>query len=173
MVDSVVRMQPDGPDGIGLTFMGNCDSEDVIAGEPVEIGHNYFEDRTQQLNAGVWECTAYTLARVVVSRIRTGNVGRSWGPGPGDAELHRRGSGPRGCRRRRVDECGWHAAVCTSPDGLTWSRVLDGLHRLPDNRKRCLSPGPDSRMLGVTVGPSGLVAVGEEHWVLAAAVLNG
>jgi uncharacterized cupin superfamily protein len=40
--------------------MGNCDSEDVIAGTPVETGHNYFVDETEKLSAGVWECTAYT-----------------------------------------------------------------------------------------------------------------
>ena len=52
-----------------------------------------------------------------------------------------------------VGDCGWNAAVWTSPDGLTWSRV-------PDDRG---CAGPYDRMLSVTVGPSGLVAVGEEH----------
>jgi hypothetical protein len=62
------------------------------------------------------------------------------------------------------DQCGWNAAVWTSPDGLTWSRV-------PDER----GCGSYDRMLSVTVGPSGLVAVGEEHGDpdLAAAVWNG
>jgi len=54
-----------------------------------------------------------------------------------------------------VDDCGWDSAVWTSPDGLTWSRV-------PDERN-CVPFGPYDRMLSVTVGPSGLVAVGEEH----------
>jgi hypothetical protein len=40
--------------------MGNCDSEPVTAGVPVEIGHEYYQDATQQLSSGVWECTAYT-----------------------------------------------------------------------------------------------------------------
>jgi hypothetical protein len=54
-------------------------------------------------------------------------------------------------------DCGWDSAVWTSPDGLNWSRV-------PDERD-CNTPGtlPYDRMLSVTVGPSGLVAVGEEH----------
>jgi hypothetical protein len=63
-----------------------------------------------------------------------------------------------------VDDCGWDSAVWTSPDGLNWSRV-------PDERD-CNVPGPYDRMLSVTVGPSGLVAVGEEHYPVAAAVWN-
>ena len=51
-----------------------------------------------------------------------------------------------------VDDCGWDSAVGTSPDGLNWSRV-------PDERG-CPYAGPYDRMLSVTVGPSGLVAVG-------------
>jgi len=62
-----------------------------------------------------------------------------------------------------VDDCGWDSAVWTSPDGLNWSRV-------PDERD---CNGPYDRMLSVTVGSSGLVAVGEEHHPGAAAVWNG
>jgi len=62
-----------------------------------------------------------------------------------------------------VDDCGWDSAVWTSPDGFTWSRV-------PDAR---ICNGPYDRMLSVTVGPFGLVAVGEEHYPGAAAVWNG
>jgi hypothetical protein len=64
-----------------------------------------------------------------------------------------------------IDDCGWDSAVWTSPDGFTWSRV-------PDERN-CENPGPYDRMLSVTVGRSGLVAVGEEHSPGAAAVWNG
>ena len=64
-----------------------------------------------------------------------------------------------------VDDCGWDSAVWTSPDGFTWSRV-------PDVRN--CGPGPYDRMLSVTVGRFGLVAVGEEHgYPVAAAVWNG
>jgi hypothetical protein len=63
-----------------------------------------------------------------------------------------------------VDDCGWDSAVWTSPDGFTWSRV-------PDERD-CNVQGPYDRMFSVTVGPSGLVAVGEEHYPGAAAVWN-
>jgi hypothetical protein len=66
-----------------------------------------------------------------------------------------------------IDHCGWDSAVWTSPGGFTWSRV-------PDERG-CFTTGFGSydRMLSVTVGPSGLVAVGEEHYPGAAAVWNG
>jgi hypothetical protein len=65
------------------------------------------------------------------------------------------------------DQCGWDSAVWTSPDGFIWSRV-------PDERG-CGNGGPYDRMLSVTVGSFGLVAVGEEHGgdPLAAAVWNG
>ncbi len=64
-----------------------------------------------------------------------------------------------------VDDCGWDSAVWTSPDGVAWSRVPD---------ERTCDAGPYDRMLSVTVGPSGLVAVGEEHSPGgAAAVWNG
>lgn len=53
-------MDRDGPEEIGLTFMGNCESENIVAGSPVETGHNYFLDETKGLSAGVWECTPYT-----------------------------------------------------------------------------------------------------------------
>jgi hypothetical protein len=61
-----------------------------------------------------------------------------------------------------VDDCGWDSAVWTSADGLNWSRV-------PDERD-CPYAGPYDRMLSVTVGPSGLVAVGNEQYPGAAAV---
>jgi hypothetical protein len=63
--------------------------------------------------------------------------------------------------------CSWDSAVWTSPDGLTWSRV-------PDERGCATEPALYDRMLSVTVGPFGLVAVGEEYdGSLAAAVWNG
>lgn len=65
------------------------------------------------------------------------------------------------------DHCGWDSAVWTSPDGLTWSRV-------PDRRGCAENDGYYDRMLSVTVGPNGLVAVGEQHDdPIYAAVWNG
>ena len=57
---SVIRLNRDGPQGTGLTFWGHLENENVIDGDPTEIGHNYFTDGTGQLTAGVWECTPCT-----------------------------------------------------------------------------------------------------------------
>jgi len=57
---SVIRMSAEGPPGQGLAFLGNCEAENVVAGTPVETGHQYFADDSGQLSAGVWECTPYT-----------------------------------------------------------------------------------------------------------------
>ena len=56
----VIRLDSNGPERSGLAFWGNCESEDVVAGDPVETGHEFFSDSTGQLTSGVWECTAYT-----------------------------------------------------------------------------------------------------------------
>ena len=60
MSRSVVRLEPDGPEAVGLAFAGNCETENVIAGTPVEHAHEYFADSGGALSGGVWECTAYT-----------------------------------------------------------------------------------------------------------------
>jgi uncharacterized cupin superfamily protein len=57
---SVIRLEPGGPAPSGLEFWGNCDSEEVTWGEPVETGHEYFANASGALTSGVWECTAYT-----------------------------------------------------------------------------------------------------------------
>ncbi len=57
---SVIRLNRDGPEGVGLPFWGNLEGENVIEGEPVETGFNYFTDVSGQLTAGVWECTPCT-----------------------------------------------------------------------------------------------------------------
>lgn len=59
MHNSVIRLGSSGPDE-GLEFWGNCDNENVVAGSPVETGHEYFRNATGALSSGVWECTAYT-----------------------------------------------------------------------------------------------------------------
>ncbi len=58
--NSVIRLNRDGPEGVGLPFWGNLEGENVIEGEPVESGHNYFTDSSGRLTAGVWECTPCT-----------------------------------------------------------------------------------------------------------------
>jgi uncharacterized cupin superfamily protein len=57
---SVIRLNSEGPDGVGLPFWGHLENENVIEGDPTEIGHNYFTDSTGKLTAGVWECTPCT-----------------------------------------------------------------------------------------------------------------
>jgi len=57
---SVIRLNSDSPEGVGLQFRGHAEAENVIPGDPTEIGHDYFTDSTAQLEVGVWECTAYT-----------------------------------------------------------------------------------------------------------------
>ena len=58
--NTIIRLGSDGPEDVGLTFWGHLESEKVIAGKPVETGHNYFTDKTSQLTCGVWECTPCT-----------------------------------------------------------------------------------------------------------------
>jgi hypothetical protein len=62
------------------------------------------------------------------------------------------------------DQCGSAEAIWTSPDGLTWSQ-------LPDQSPCGGEASNDLRMISVTVGGSGLVAVGWD--VKGAAVWNG
>ncbi len=57
---SVIRLNSDGPEGTGLPFWGNLENENVIEGDPVETGYNFFTDGSGQLTAGVWECTPCT-----------------------------------------------------------------------------------------------------------------
>jgi len=49
------------------------------------------------------------------------------------------------------DQLGWDATVWTSPDGITWTRL-----------QNVADPRYYQRMFSVTVGGSGLVAVGRE-----------
>ena len=60
MTKSVIRLDRDGPEGIGLAFLGNCESEPVIEGSPVETGHVYYTDPSEAFVAGLWDCTPYT-----------------------------------------------------------------------------------------------------------------
>lgn len=55
-----IRLEKDGPEGVGLPFWGHLENENVIAGEPTETGYNYFTDASGRLTAGVWECTPCT-----------------------------------------------------------------------------------------------------------------
>jgi len=56
----IIRFDSDDPEGSGLQFLGNLESENVLAGNPVETGHVYFKDAGGEMSARVWECTACT-----------------------------------------------------------------------------------------------------------------
>ena len=56
----IIRFNSNGPDATGLQFLGNLESENVLAGAPVETGHVYFSDPGGEMSAGVWECTPCT-----------------------------------------------------------------------------------------------------------------
>ena len=58
---TVIRLNNNGPDGAGLPFWGKLENENVIGGDPVETGHNFFTGGSGQLTAGVWECTPCTI----------------------------------------------------------------------------------------------------------------
>ncbi len=58
--NSVIRLNSGGPEGTGLPFWGNLENENVIEGDPVETGYNFFTDASGQLTVGVWECTPCT-----------------------------------------------------------------------------------------------------------------
>lgn len=113
MGDSVIRLDADGPPGTGLAFLGNCDDEDVVRGSPVETGHEYFEDASGSLSAGVWECTPYTaefeaypvdeFCHILSGRVTiTDAEGRAETFGPGECFVV-----PRGLT------CTWHMPETT------------------------------------------------------------
>jgi len=61
MADLVpILLEPHGPVDSGLTQWERIAPEGLTAGEPVQRGHNYFEDDTSQLSVGVWDCTPMT-----------------------------------------------------------------------------------------------------------------
>ena len=108
----VIRLDRAGPK-TGLEFWGNCDAEDVIAGSPVETGHEYFADATGQVTSGVWECTAYTaefeaypvdeFCAILDGQVTiTESDGRSETFGAGECFVV-----PKGLR------CTWHMPVTT------------------------------------------------------------
>ena len=144
----------------------------VTAGGPglVAVGSVTGEHQTghyQKTDAAVWTSPdGFTWSRVphdpaVFATSSRGN--RDW-----NENMHSVTAGGPGLVAVGSDageQCGWDSAVWTSPDGFTWSRV-------PDLRFSSCD-GFYDRMLSVTVGPSGLVAVGEEHPPGAAAVWNG
>ncbi len=61
MADLVpILLEPHGPADSGLAKWENISPDGLTAGTPVQHGHNYFEDDTGRLSAGVWDCTPMT-----------------------------------------------------------------------------------------------------------------
>ena len=56
----VVKFDRSGPAGSGLTQWEEIPQSALVAGKPVQSGHNYFTDETGNLTAGVWHCTPFT-----------------------------------------------------------------------------------------------------------------
>ena len=56
---SIIRFDPKGPGG-KLDAWEEIPASALIAGQPVQRGHNYFTDPSGQLTAGVWDCTPMT-----------------------------------------------------------------------------------------------------------------
>lgn len=55
-----IRFDADGPAGTGLQTWEEIPASALVAGTPVQRGHNYFTDDTGTLTAGVWDCTPMT-----------------------------------------------------------------------------------------------------------------
>jgi hypothetical protein len=55
-----IRFEPRGPAGEGLALWEEIPQSALIAGKPVQHGHNYFTDPSGALTAGVWDCTPMT-----------------------------------------------------------------------------------------------------------------
>ncbi len=63
-MNTVIRIKKDGGAAKGLTPCSVVPVEDVLSGEPNELGEEIFETKSQALSIGTWECTPYaeTLA---------------------------------------------------------------------------------------------------------------
>jgi uncharacterized cupin superfamily protein len=58
---SIVKFEPDGPDGAGLAEWFEIDSNDLVSGHPVQKVHIYHQDESTGYLTGVWDCTAMTM----------------------------------------------------------------------------------------------------------------
>ena len=55
-----IAFHADGPAGKGLETWEEIPASALVAGTPVQRGHNYFTDETGTLTACVWDCTPMT-----------------------------------------------------------------------------------------------------------------
>jgi len=56
----IMRMEPNGPAGVGMTEWDTIPPEALTAGTPVQRGFVYHDDAKNGLTAGVWDCTPMT-----------------------------------------------------------------------------------------------------------------
>ena len=56
---SVIRIEADGPEGIGLSEWETMDPKALASGNPVQRGYLYDEGEEAGYSAGVWDCTAF------------------------------------------------------------------------------------------------------------------
>ena len=55
-----ILLEPNGPAATGLVEWEAMDPAGLTVGDPVQRGHNYYDDPTGQLAVGVWDCTPMT-----------------------------------------------------------------------------------------------------------------
>lgn len=55
----VIRIEIDGPKGLGLTDWPAMNPADLVSGQPVQRGHLSDEIEAIDYSVGVWECTAF------------------------------------------------------------------------------------------------------------------
>lgn len=56
----ITRFEPMGPAGQGLARWEDIPADALAAGNPVQRGHGYLDDKELGLSAGVWDCTPMT-----------------------------------------------------------------------------------------------------------------
>ncbi|MGH6931681.1 MAG: cupin domain-containing protein [Dongiaceae bacterium] len=60
MAGKIQRFQPMAPAGQGLAVWPAIPASELAAGQPVQRGHYYLDDKAHGLSAGVWDCTPMT-----------------------------------------------------------------------------------------------------------------
>ena len=61
VADRAIRLEPNGPAGVGLTKLDVSQSTDFEGAPPTQHDHSYFEDATDRLFAGTWTCSPMRL----------------------------------------------------------------------------------------------------------------
>lgn len=59
-INPIIKFSLNGDKGEGLRVLPAMPTEELVAGNPVQRGIEYFSDPQIGLSAGVWDCTAFT-----------------------------------------------------------------------------------------------------------------